>query len=91
MAYTVTWTSEFSDDVAAAWLAGDSTTRDLITKVTHLLDQRLSKSPLTLGRPLLAEPGVYLWIASGLPRHVEICYEVSEPDRRVRVLRMTIR
>jgi hypothetical protein len=47
MNYTVIWTPDAEQELAALWL--DSTQRAEVTRASHVLDMRLRADPLNLG------------------------------------------
>jgi hypothetical protein len=79
--YTVTWTQEAEDGLAAAWLAAAD--RPAVTAASHRLDTALKQDARNLGESRISS---IVRIAIGLPLGIE--FEIIEDDKKVRVLRV---
>lgn len=79
MNYTVTWTQEAENGLAAAWLAAAD--REAVTASSHRLDIALQHDPRNLGE---SRSSSMVRVAIGLPLGIE--FEIIEDDKKVRVL-----
>ncbi len=77
MNYTVTWTQETEDGLAAAWLAAAD--RDAVAAAAHRLDSALKRGPINFGE---SRASSVVRIAIGLPLGIE--FEIIEDDKKVR-------
>lgn len=75
--YTVTWHQMAQDRLAELWLS--ATDRALIANAADAIDQELSKDAATKGTEI--SPGIFELTL--LP--LRVLYEVSDPDRQVKV------
>lgn len=80
MNYTVDWTREALDQLAAVWTA--TADRNAVTAVSHRLEQDLARDPY--GRGVRRNASVNR-TAIDLPLGID--YEIIEDDKRVRVVR----
>ncbi|HEV3438798.1 MAG TPA: hypothetical protein VG122_15640 [Gemmata sp.] len=81
MNYTVTWTPDAEQALAAIWLAAPD--RNAITTASHRLDQDLANDPFARGVRRNASVNR---TATELPLGID--YEIIEDDKKVRVLRV---
>jgi hypothetical protein len=88
--YTVVWTSVVENDFIDVWLAADSPTRQQLTAIANTIDQGLTKSPVSLGKPVAADPTIRVWVLPQFQSSVSVDFEILPADRIVRVLRITI-
>jgi hypothetical protein len=79
VSYTVTWTPDAEQALAAVWLA--STDRNAVTASANRLDQELEFDPYGRGIPRNASVNR---TATDLPLGID--YEIIEDDKKVRVL-----
>lgn len=81
MNYSVTWTPDAEEGLAAVWVA--SADQAAVTAATHLLDTELKRRPLELGE---SRGSSVVRVAHRQPLGIE--FEVIEDDKKVRVLRV---
>ena len=81
MNYTVTWTPDAEQALAAVWLAAGD--RIAVAAASHRLDQDLEHDPFARGIPRNSSVNR---TAIELPLGID--YEIIEDDKKVRVLRV---
>lgn len=81
MRYTVHWTENVLDELAALWMA--ATDRTAVTTATHRLEQDLARDPY--GRGFARNSSVNR-TATDFPLGID--YEIIEDDKLVRIVRV---
>lgn len=81
MNFDVWWIPAAEDQLAEIWMAAAD--RNAVTQAADRIDTALSADPLGVGE---SRPDRYRVL---IEMPLVVYYEVSEPDRRVRVLRVT--
>jgi hypothetical protein len=79
--YSVHWTDDALDELAAVWTAAAD--RNAVTAASHRLEQDLARDPY--GRGIARNASVNR-TATDLPLGID--YEIIEDDKKVRVLRV---
>lgn len=87
--YTVLWPKKLEDEYVDFWLRSDSERRKLLTRASHLIQAWLGNNPENVGAPV-GSTAIRAWILP-LKTHISVLYHVNEPDRRVTIVRLTIR
>jgi hypothetical protein len=81
MNYSVHWTEDALDELAAVWTAASD--RNAVTIASHRLEQDLARNPFTRG---IRRNSVVNRTATDLPLGID--YEIIEDDKKVRVIRV---
>jgi len=77
MNHTVIWLASAEQELAALWV--DAVNREAITRATHQIDELLGKNPERAGESRFEDSRILL------AKPLGVTFEVSEPDRLVRV------
>jgi hypothetical protein len=90
--YTVVWDDDAEAAYLSAWIAGDSRMRVILTRISDWIDANLASDAEIKGRAVPAQSARAIDVS--LPNtnsQVSVTYQVSPDDRRVRVIRVTVR
>jgi hypothetical protein len=86
--FTVTWTPELENELAACWVAAGPAERQRLTEVANRIDCELRFSADLHGAALPSRPDYRVWQVPGMLPSVVVVYEVWTADRIANVLQI---